>query len=211
VSLLTDAPLLIVGKNALPAKDGKEFLAWLKANPDKASAATVGPAGAAHLCLVYFQNQTGTRFALVPYRGGAPVMQDLVANQIDLFCAEASQTREHLKAGRMKAFAVMAKSRWFGAPEVETIDEIGVPGVYISFWHGLWVPKGTPKPVIARLNAAVVESLADPAVSKRLTDLGQIIWSREQQTPDALRAHHRGEIEKWWPFIKAANIKVEAN
>jgi tripartite-type tricarboxylate transporter receptor subunit TctC len=147
----------------------------------------------------------------VPYRGGAPVMQDLVANQIDLFCAEASQTREHLKAGRMKAFAVMAKSRWFGAPEVETIDEIGVPGVYISFWHGLWVPKGTPKPVIARLNAAVVDSLADPAVSKRLTDLGQIIWSREQQTPDALRAHHRGEIEKWWPFIKAANIKVEAN
>ena len=211
VSLLTDAPLLIVGKNALPAKDGKELLAWLKANPDKASAATIGAGSAAHLCLVYFQSQTGTRFALVPYRGGAPVMQDLVANQIDLFCAEASQTREHLRAGRMKAFAVMAKSRWFGAPEVETIDEIGVPGVYISFWHGLWVPKGTPKPVIARLNAAVVDSLADPAVNKRLTDLGQIIWSREQQTPDALRAHHRGEIEKWWPIIKAANIKVEAN
>jgi tripartite-type tricarboxylate transporter receptor subunit TctC len=209
VALLTDAPLLIVGKNALPAANGKELLAWLKANPGKASAATVGAGSAAHLCLVYFQNQTGTQFQLVPYRGGAPVMQDLVANQIDLFCAEASQTLQFLRANKMKAFAVMAKSRWFGAPQVDTIDEIGVPGVYISFWHGLWVPKGTPKDIIAKLNAAVVDSLADPAVRTRLTELGQVIWGREQQTPDALRAHHRGEIEKWWPIIKAANIKVD--
>src|SRR5262249_25213077 len=211
VSLLTDAPLMIVGKNALPVGNGKDLLAWLKANPGKLSAATIGAGSAAHLCLVYFQNNTGTQFALVPYRGGAPVMQDLVANQIDLFCAEASQTLPFLRAGSIKAFAVMAKKRWFGAPDVPTIDEIGVPGVYISFWHGLWVPKGTPKEIIAKLDAAVVDTLADPAVKKRLTDLGLIIWPREQQNPEALRAHHRAEIEKWWPIIKAANIKVEAN
>jgi tripartite-type tricarboxylate transporter receptor subunit TctC len=209
VSLVTDAPLLIVGRNGFPAGDGKDLIAWLKANPDKASAATVGAGSAAHLCLVYFQSKTGTRFQLVPYRGGAPVMQDLIGNQIDLFCAEASQTLTHLRGGKMKAFAVMANKRWFAAPDVPTMDEVGVPGLYISFWHGLWVPKGTPKPVIAKLNAAVVDALADPTVRKRLTDLGQVIATRDEQTPAALAKHHRAEIEKWWPIIKAAGIKVE--
>jgi tripartite-type tricarboxylate transporter receptor subunit TctC len=209
LALVTDAPLLIVGKNALPPADGKELIAWLKANPDKASAATIGAGSAAHLCLVYFQSKTGTRFQLVPYRGGAPVMQDLVANQIDLFCAEASQTLPFLRGGKMKAFAVMAKTRWPAAPEIPTMDEVGVPGIYISFWHGLWVPKGTPKDVIAKLNSAVVDTLADPTVRKRLTDLGQVIATRDEQTPAALAAHHKAEIEKWWPIIKAAGIKVE--
>ncbi len=209
LALVTDAPLLIVGKNALPANDGKELIAWLKANPDKASAATIGAGSAAHLCLVYFQSKTGTRFQLVPYRGGAPVMQDLVANQIDLFCAEASQTLPFLRGGKMKAFAVMAKTRWPAAPEIPTMDEVGFPGIYISFWHGLWVPKGTPKDVIAKLNSAIVDTLADPVVRKRLTDLGQVIATRDEQTPAALAAHHKAEIEKWWPIIKAAGIKVE--
>ena len=211
VSLLTFAPMLIVGKNALPVNDAKELIAWLKANPDTASAATVGAGSAAHVCGLYFQDRTNTRFQFVPYRGGAPAMQDLVGGQIDLMCAEASQTLTYLRSGKMKAFAVMAKTRWPALPDVPTTDEIGAPGMYISFWHGLWVQKGTPKQVIAKLNNAVVETLADQTVRQRLTDLGQIIATADQQTPSALAAYHRAEIEKWWPIIKAANIKVEAH
>ena len=211
VSLLTFAPMLIVGKNALPVNDAKALIAWLKANPDTASAATVGAGSAAHVCGLYFQDRTNTRFQFVPYRGGAPAMQDLVGGQIDLMCAEASQTLTYLRSGKMKAFAVMAKTRWPALPDVPTTDEIGAPGMYISFWHGLWVQKGTPKHVIAKLNNAVVETLADQTVRQRLTDLGQIIATADQQTPSALAAYHRAEIEKWWPIIKAANIKVEAH
>ena len=208
VSLITSAPMIIVGKNALPANDAKELIAWLKANPDKASMVSIGSGSAAHICGLYFQDKTGTRFQFVPYRGGAPAMQDLVGGQIDLMCAEASQTITHVRSGRMKAFAVMTPQRWPALPDVPTTDEVGVPGMHISFWHGLWVPKGTPQAVIDKLNAAVVDTLADPAVRQRLTDLGQIIATREEQTPAALAAHHKAEIEKWWPIIKAANIKV---
>ena len=207
VSLLTATPLLIVGKNALPAKDGRELIAWLKANPDKASAATVGAGSAAHVCEVYFQQQTGTRFQVVPYRGGAPAMQDIIAGQIDLMCAEASQTLSFVRGGQMKAFAVMSKDRWPALPDVPTTDEIGAPGMHISFWHGLWVPKGTPQDVIARLDKAVVETLADPAVRKRLTDLGAVISPPEQQNPASLAALHSAEIAKWWPIIKGMEIK----
>jgi tripartite-type tricarboxylate transporter receptor subunit TctC len=211
VSLLTFAPMLIVGKNTLPVKDAKELIAWLKASPDKVSAATVGAGSAAHVCGLYFQDKTKTRFQFVPYRGGAPAIQDLVGGQIDLMCAEASQTLTYVRGGKIKAFAVMAHTRWPALPDVPTTDEIGTPGMYISFWHGLWVPKATPKAVIAKLNAAVVDTLADPTVRQRLTDLGQVIATREQQTPAALAAYHKAEIEKWWPIIKAANIQVEGH
>jgi tripartite-type tricarboxylate transporter receptor subunit TctC len=199
---------MIVGKNALP-QDARELIAWLKENPGKASAATVGAGSAAHVCLLYFQQKTGTRFQLVPYRGGAPVMQDLVAGQIDFFCAEASQTLSFVRSGAIRPFAVMSKERWPAAPDVPTMDEVGVPGMYISFWHGLWAPKGTPRDIVAKLNAAVVETLADPTVRQRLTDLGQVIATREEQTPEALAAFHKAEIEQWWPIIKAANVKPE--
>ncbi len=208
ISLLTATPLVLVGKNDLPAKDGRELIAWLKQNPDKASAATVGAGSAAHICALYVQQQTGTRFQAVPYRGGAPAMQDMIAGQIDLMCAEGSQTLPYVRAGQMKAFAVMAKERWPALPDVPTTDEIGAPGMYISFWHGLWAPKDTPEEIIARLNKAVVESLADPAMRKRLTDLGAVIAARDQQTPAALAAFHRAEIAKWWPIIKGADIKA---
>jgi tripartite-type tricarboxylate transporter receptor subunit TctC len=211
VSLLSLAPMIIVGKNALPADNAGELIAWLKANPDKASAASVGAGSAAHVCGLYFQDKTSTRFQFVPYRGGAPAMQDLVAGQIDLMCAEASQTLTYVRGGKMKAFAVMSKTRWPALPEVPSTDEIGMPGMYISFWHGLWVPKGTPQDVIARLNGAVVDALASSNVRKRLTDLGQVIATRDQQTPPALAVHQKAEIDKWWPIIRAANIKVEAH
>jgi tripartite-type tricarboxylate transporter receptor subunit TctC len=208
VSRISATPLMIVGKNALP-QNARELIAWLKENPGKASAATVGAGSAAHVCLLYFQQKTGTRFQLVPYRGGAPVMQDLVAGQIDFFCAEASQTLPFLRRGAIRPFAVMSKERWPAAPDVPTMDEVGVSGMYISFWHGLWVPKGTPGDVIDRLNAAVVDALAVPAVQKRLTELGLEIAPRDQQTPDALAGLQRAEIAKWWPIIKAANVKPE--
>jgi tripartite-type tricarboxylate transporter receptor subunit TctC len=207
VSMLSASPLMIVGKTALPAKDGAELIAWLKANPNKASVATVGVGSAAHVCIIYFQSKTGTQFQVVPYRGGAPAMQDLVAGQIDLMCAEASQTLPFLRSGKMKGFALMSKARWPAAPEVPTMDEVGAPGMYISFWNALWAPKGTPKEIIAKLNAAVVETLADATVRQRLTELGHVIATREEQTPEALGAFHKAEIEKWFPIIKAANIK----
>src|SRR6516164_2911906 len=209
VSRISATPLMIIGKNALAPKNARELIAWLKANPGKASAATVGAGSAAHICLLYFQQKTGTNFQLVPYRGGAPVMQDLVAGQIDMFCAEASQTLSFVRGGTIRAFAVMSKERWPAAPDVPTMDEVGVSGMYISFWNGLWVPKDTPNEIIAKLNGAVVDALADPAVRQRLTDLGHVIATREEQTPQALGAFHKAEIETWWPIIKAANIKPE--
>jgi tripartite-type tricarboxylate transporter receptor subunit TctC len=209
VSRISATPLMIVGKNALPPKTGQELIAWLKANPGKTSAATVGAGSGAHICLLYFQQKTGTSFQLVPYRGGAPIMQDLVAGQIDFFCAEASQTLSFLRSGAIRAFAVMSKERWPAAPDVPTMDEVGVSGMYISFWHGLWVPKGTPREIVAKLNGAVVDTLADATVRQRLTELGHVIATRQEQTPEALGAFHRAEIEKWWPIIKTANVKPE--
>jgi tripartite-type tricarboxylate transporter receptor subunit TctC len=209
VARISATPLMIVGKNDLSPKNARELITWLKENPGKGSAATVGAGSGAHVCLLYFQQQTGTTFQLVPYRGGAPVMQDLIAGQIDLFCAEASQTLAFLRDGKMRAFAVMSKERWPAAPEVPTMEEVGVPGMYISFWNGLWLPKGTPMDIVNKVNAAVQDTLADPAVRQRLTDLGHVIAPREEQTPQALGAFHKAEIEKWWPMIKAANIKPE--
>ena len=209
VSMLSIAPLWIIGRSNLPAKDLRELIAWLKANPDKASAATTGLGSGIHMCLVYFQNMTGTKFPLAPYRGAAPLMQDMLAGQIDLSCPEAGQTLPQYRAGSIKAYAVLTQKRWFAAPDVPTIDEAGVPGLHFPFWHAIWAPKGTPKDVIAKLNAAVVETLADPGVRQRFNELGHEIAPREQQSPAALAAYHKAEIEKWWPIIKAANIKLE--
>jgi len=209
VALLTVAPMWILGKNALPANDITELIAWLKANGGTASAAAVGMGSASHLCGLYFQNHTGTRFAFVPYRGAAPANQDLIAGQIDLFCPEASNSLPLVRSGKVKAYAVLSKTRWAAAPNVPTIDEAGLPGLYIPFWHAFWAPRGTPADVIMKLNAAAVAALDDPVLRQRLIDLGQDIPPREQRTPEALRAFQKAEIEKWWPIIKAANVKAE--
>jgi tripartite-type tricarboxylate transporter receptor subunit TctC len=161
------------------------------------------------MCGVYFQQKTGTRFGFVPYRGAAPAVQDLIAGQIDMFCGDASNVMPYARAGKLKAFAVMNKTRWFNAPDVPTMDEVGVPGLEIPFWNGLWGPGGTPKDVVAKLDAAVVDTLADAQVRKRLTDLGLEIPPPDQQTPQALAAYLKSEIDKWWPIIKAANIKPQ--
>jgi tripartite-type tricarboxylate transporter receptor subunit TctC len=209
VALLSIAPMWIIGKQDVPANNMKELVVWLKANPNKATMAAVGWGGASHLCGVYFQKETGTQFTFVPYRGAAPANQDLVAGQIDLFCPEASNSRALVQGGKVKAFAVLSKTRWPGAPDVPTIDEAGLPGIYIPFWHGFFVPAGTPKDIVGKLNAAAVAALADPALRKRLTELGQEIPERAMQTPEALAAFQKAEIDKWWPIIRAANIKAE--
>jgi tripartite-type tricarboxylate transporter receptor subunit TctC len=208
VSLLTSSPLWIIGKTGLAANNLKELIAWLKAQDGKATAATVGAGSAAHMCLVYFAGETKTNMQYVPYRGGAPALQDVVAGQVDLACLEASQTLAHYRGNRIKVFGVMAKQRWFGASEVPTLEEAGAPGLHFPFWHALWGPKGMPKPVVDKLNAAVVSAFADAGVQKRFHDLGMALPPREQLKPEALYAHHKAEIEKWWPIIKAAGVKV---
>ena len=209
VSLLADTPQWIAARSTFPAKDLNEMTAWMKANPGKATVGAVGVGGPTDIAAIFFQKRTGTSFQLVPYRGGAPLIQDLVAGQIDLTFGQAANYLAHVRGGRLKAFAVLAKERWWAAPDVPTMDEAGVPGFYSSFWHGLWVPKGTPKDVVAKLHAVVVEALADPTLRKRFSEIGQEIWPRDKQTPEALAALQKAEIERWWPIIKDANIKAE--
>ena len=209
VAMLTTSTLIIAGRTGLPANNAKELIAWAKANPDQATVATVGAGSGAHVCGIYFEQKIGARFRYIPYRGGAPVMADLMANQVDLFCGEASQMLPHFQSGRIKPLVAMSKTRYRPLPEVPTMAEVGASDTYIAFWHGMWVPKGTPRQVIARLNDAVVKAFADPMVVKRLTDLGHDLPPRDQMTPQALAAFHKSEIEKWWPLIKGANIKVE--
>jgi tripartite-type tricarboxylate transporter receptor subunit TctC len=208
VSLLADTPQWIVARKTLPAKDLSELIAWLKENPGKATVGTVG-VGGPEVTGIYFQKKTGTSFQFVPYRGGAPLNQDMLAGHIDFGFGQAASTFVHVRNGNLKVYAVMAQRRWPAAPDIPTIDEAGVPGLYASFWHGLWVPKGVPKEVITRLNSAVQAALADATVRQRFADQGQDIPRREQQTPEALAQQQKAEIEKWWPILKAANIKGE--
>ncbi len=209
VAFLANSPLWVVAKKDLTPRDLKEFIAWLKANPDKATAATVGVGSGSHMCGIYIQNATGTKFQFVPYRGGAPAMQDLVAGQVDFMCDFAGNSLPWVRNGQIKPYVVMAKARWFAAPEVPTFEEMGIPGLVMGFWHGLWLPKGTPADVVSKLNRAVRAALADVTVKQRYVDMGQELPPPEQQTPEALAAYQKAEIEKWWPIIKAANVKAE--
>lgn len=182
VAMIATNPQILVSRPSIPAKDLKEFLAWVKANQDKASIGT---------------------------GGAAPATQDLLAGQIDMMFDQAANSLPQIRGGKFRPYAVTSKTRLAAAPEIPTVDEAGLPGFYMAVWHGIWAPKATPQPIIAKLNAAIVEALADPGVRAKLADLGQEIPPREQQTPEALRAHHKAEIEKWWPIVKQAGIKVE--
>src|SRR3954453_12592375 len=209
IALTSITPWLIAAKSVLPASDLQGLIAWLKANPDQASAGTSGVGGPGHIGGVLLQKLSGTRFGFVPYRGMTPAMQDLVSGQIDLMIADPASAIPQFRAGRIKVFALTASSRSASAPDIPTGGEAGLPGFYLAPLHGMWAPKATPKSIIATLNAAVVEALADDTVRRRLAELGSSIPPRGQQTPEALVAFHKAEIEKWWPIVKAANIKAE--
>jgi tripartite-type tricarboxylate transporter receptor subunit TctC len=207
--LLPSNPMVVVSRNSLPAKSLQELIAWLKANPDKASAGTAGAGSGSHIAGVYMQNLTGLRLQFVPYRGTAQALTDLVAGQIDIIVDQASNSMQQIRTGNIRAYAITDRKRLSAAADIPTVDEAGLPGFYMTLWNALWVPKGTPKEIVAKLNAAVVEALTDPAVKQRLVDLGLEIPERDQLTPEALAAWHKAEAAKWWPIIKAANIKAE--
>ena len=207
VVLLPSNPMVMVSRNSLPAKSLQELIAWLKANPG--SAGTAGAGSGSHIAGVYLQNLTGLRLQFVPYRGTAPALTDLVAGQIDIIVDQASNSMQQIRTGNIRAYAITDRKRLSAAPDIPTVDEAGLPGFYMTLWNGLWVPKGTPNEAVNRLNAAVVEALTDPAVKSRLVDLGLEIPDRAQLTPEALGAWHKAEAGKWWPIIKAANIKPE--
>jgi tripartite-type tricarboxylate transporter receptor subunit TctC len=209
IALLANTPQIIIARKDFPASDVRGLIAWLKTNPDKAQAATVGAAGGAQVAGMYFQQVTGTRFGFVPYRGGAPAMQDLMAGRVDIMFDQAANAIGQVRAGTIKAYAVMTKQRWHLAPDIPTIDEAGAQGLHVSYWHALWAPKGTPADIVAKVNAAVVGALADAKVQQSFAAQGQDIWPRPQQTPQALAAFYKAEIDKWWPIIKAAGLKVE--
>jgi len=209
LGMIATNPLLIVANPAVPAKDLKELVAWLKANPGKASLGTAGVGSASHMGGLNFQNATGTEFQYIPYRGTGPALQDLIGGHIQFMVDQASNSLPHVRGGKIRAYAVTAKSGLAVAPDTPTVDEAGLPGLYISVWYGIWAPKGTPRDIVDKLNAAIVAALADTTVRQRLADLGQEIPSREQQSPEGLGALQKAEIEKWWPIVKAAGIKPE--
>jgi tripartite-type tricarboxylate transporter receptor subunit TctC len=209
IALIASNPMMLVTKKDVPPKNLRELIDWLKANPGKVAVGTAGVGSASHFAGVYFQNLIKTQFNFVPYRGTGPAMLDLVAGQIDMIVDQASNSVPQVLEGRIRAYAISDTKRLAAAPDIPTADEAGLPGFHISLWNALWAPKGTPKEIIAKLNAAVMDALADPAVRKRLAGVGLEVPPREQQTPESLHKLQAAEIEKWWPIIKAANIKVE--
>jgi tripartite-type tricarboxylate transporter receptor subunit TctC len=209
IALVATNPQMIVARKDFPARDLRELVAWLKSNPGKATMATIGPGSPAHIAGVQFEKTTRTELSFVPYRGGAPGMQDLLAGQIDLMIPQPSLALQHIRSGAIHAYAVMSDKRLPSAPDIPTVDEAGVPGLHISIWHGFWAPRGTPGDVIAKLNAATTQALADPTVRERFAQMGQDVPEPALQKPAALRDYQKQEIARWWPIIKAADIKID--
>ena len=209
VILIGAEPLLIIGRKNFPADNLKGLIAYLKANPDGASVGIAGVGATGHLTGISFQRETGTKFTFVPYRGNGPAMQDLLSGQIDFMIEPASNFRSMLGAGSAKPFAVTGRSRVKSSPDIPTVEEAGLPGFTASLWYGLWVPRNTPKEIIAKLNATMVQVLASAPVRQRFDELGIEVSPIAQQSPEALRAFQKAEAERWWPIIKASNIKVE--
>ncbi|MCM2329236.1 MAG: tripartite tricarboxylate transporter substrate binding protein BugD [Lysobacter sp.] len=208
VGLIGGNPMIVVSKPDVPAANLKELVAWVKANQEKVNVGTAGAGSSTHIAGIYFQNELGVRLQFIPYKGTGPAMKDLMGGQIDMMVDQLSNSLPQVKASRIKGYAITAKERSAAAPDIPTVDEAGLPGLHIAIWYGIWAPKGTPREAVAKLNQAVKDALADPDTRKRLGDLGMEIVPPERQTPEALGAHQKAEIEKWWPIIRAANIKL---
>jgi tripartite-type tricarboxylate transporter receptor subunit TctC len=209
VVLLPSNPMIIVSKTAIPAKSLSELLVWLKARPTPPTAGTAGAGSGSHIAGLYFENVTGIKLQYVPYRGTAPALNDLVAGQIDLIVDQTSNSISQVRASTIRAYAVTDDKRVESAPDIPTTDEAGLPGFHMTLWSGLWVAKDTPKPIIAQLNGAAVDALNDPAVRTKLENLGLQMPPPDQLAPQALGTLQKAEIAKWWPMIKAANVKID--
>jgi tripartite-type tricarboxylate transporter receptor subunit TctC len=209
VGLIATQPFFIVARKTMPANNLKELMAWLRANGDKANEGNSGVGTPSHVGGILFQKAVGVPLTMIPYRGAGDSTTALLAGQIDVMLNTPALSVAQMRAGQIKVYAVTAKNRIAMAPEVPTTDEAGLPGFYFSFWHAIWAPKSTPKDIVATLNAALKTALADPVTYKKLTDLAQEVFPPDQQTPEALRTFQQAEIDKWWPIIKAANIKME--
>jgi len=208
IALISNNPQLMVAKNGLPANNLAELVTWMKANPGKIN--FVNQNAAANVSGVLFENLTKQKVQFIPYRGAGPAMTDLISGTVDLLVVQGAVALPQIRGGKIKALANMSPQRSASMSDIPTADETGVPGLYMSGWFGFWAPKGTPKDIIARLNAATVEALADPALQKRFTELGLDVAPREQQTPEGLAAFQKAEIAKWWPIIKDAGIGAQA-
>jgi tripartite-type tricarboxylate transporter receptor subunit TctC len=208
VALVASNPMMIVSKNDVPAKNLKELIAWIKANDGKVTAGTAGVGSGAHFSGIFFEQLIGTHLQFVPYRGTGPALLDLVAGQIDIIVDQASNSLPQVQAGKIRAYAITDQKRLVAAPSIPTVAEAGLPELQIELWSGVWVPKGTPKDIVAKLNGAIVDALADPAVKKRFAEVGLDVPPVAQQNPEALAKHQRAEVQKWWPMIKAANVKA---
>ena len=209
VAMIATNPQMIVSRLGVPAKDLKELNAWITANRDTVRIGTGGVGGASHMAGIYYLNRIGVKLEFIPYRGGAPALQALMSGEIDIYVTQVGSAINLVRAGKVRAYAVTAPNRQQAGPEIPTVDEAGLPGLHTAVWHGIWAPKATPRDVVMKLNAAIVETLADSGVRERFANLGQEIPPREQQTPEALYAHQKAEIETWWPLIRAAGLKAE--
>lgn len=209
VALLPSYPFILVSTNDVPAKNLEEFIAWIKASPDKVLQGTIGAGTMQQLCGLLMQKTLGTKWQFVPYKGGPPAMQDLLGGQINFMCTTTGGFLPLVQSGRIRAYAVTAKKRVATAPEIPTVDEAGLPGLYTSVWNALWVPKGTPRDAVAKLNAAAVAAMADADVQKRVVEMGLDMPDADQRTPEALDAVRKADADKWWPIIKAAGLKAE--
>lgn len=209
IALVMNGPLLIVGRSAVPASNLKELIAWLKANHATVAFGHNGSGGVLHLCGLALQRVAGESWPFIPYRGAAPALQDMIGGRLDVMCPSPASSLAMTRDGRLRGYAVTSGTRLTSAPDITTVDEAGFAELQISVWGGVFAPKGTPKNVVDKLNAALVEALAGPAVRQKFTDLGQEIFPRERQTPAALAALQKAEIEKWWPIIRAANVKAD--
>ena len=208
IALVSNNPQLLVAKNDLPAKTLGELVTWMKANPGKIN--FVNQNAAANVTGVLFENLTQQKVQFIPYRGAGPAMTDLISGTVDLLVVQGAVALPQIRAGKIKALANLSAKRSASMPDIPTADETGVPGLYMSGWFGFFAPKGTPKDVIAKLNAATVEALADPTIQKRFTELGLDVAPRDQQTPEGLAAFQKAEIDKWWPIIKTSGIGAQA-
>jgi tripartite-type tricarboxylate transporter receptor subunit TctC len=209
VALLPSYPFLLVTTNDVPAQNLNELIAWMKADPQKVLQGTVGAGTTQQLCGISIQNRIGAKWQFVPYRGGPPAMQDLLAGQINFMCTATGSFLPLVQSGKIRAYAVTTKQRIESASEIPTVDEAGLPGLYVSVWNALWAPKGTPKDIVEKLNAAAMAGLDDPELRKRIVDMGLDMPGSDQRTPEALGALRKAEAEKWWPIIRAAGLKAE--